>query len=149
MIFPMSNPTSRIEAIPEDIIRWTEGRALVATGSPFEPVTYQGREYPIAQSNNSYIFPGMGLGILAAGATRVSDDMFMAAAVALSESSPALTDPQGSLLPSLDDIRAVSCRIALAVARQAQAEGLADKTSDDELERRIEQTTWEPRYATD
>jgi len=149
MIFPMSNPTSRIEAIPEDIIRWTEGRALVATGSPFEPVTYQGREYPIAQSNNSYIFPGMGLGILAAGATRVSDDMFMVAAVALSESSPALTDPQGSLLPSLDDIRAVSRRIALAVARQAQAEGLADKTSDDELERRIEQTTWEPRYAAD
>ena len=149
MIFPMSNPTSRIEAIPEDIIRWTEGRALVATGSPFEPVTYQGREYPIAQSNNSYIFPGMGLGILAAGATRVSDDMFMAAAVALSESSPALTDPQGSLLPSLDDIRAVSRRIAMAVARQAQAEGLADKTSDDELERRIEQTSWEPRYATD
>ena len=149
MIFPMSNPTSRIEAIPEDIIRWTDGRALVATGSPFEPVTYQGREYPIAQSNNSYIFPGMGLGILAAGATRVSDDMFMAAAVALSESSPALTDPQGSLLPSLDDIRAVSRRIAMAVARQAQAEGLADKTSDDELERRIEQTSWEPRYAAD
>lgn len=149
MIFPMSNPTSRIEAIPEDIIRWTEGRALVATGSPFEPVTYQDREYPIAQSNNSYIFPGMGLGILAAGATRVSDDMFMAAAVALSESSPALTDPQGSLLPSLDDIRAVSRRIAMAVARQAQAEGLADKTSDDELERRIEQTSWESRYATD
>ena len=149
MIFPMSNPTSRIEAIPEDIIRWTEGRALVATGSPFEPVTYQGREYPIAQSNNSYIFPGMGLGILAAGATRVSDDMFMAAAVALSESSPALTDPQGSLLPSLDDIRAVSRRIAMAVARQAQAEGLADKTSDDELELRIEQMSWEPRYATD
>ena len=149
MIFPMSNPTSRIEAIPEEIIRWTDGRALVATGSPFEPVTYQGREYPIAQSNNSYIFPGMGLGILAAGATRVSDDMFMAAAVALSESSPALTDPQGSLLPSLDDIRAVSRRIAMAVARQAQAEGLADKTSDDELERRIEQTSWEPRYAAD
>ena len=91
----------------------------------------------------------MGLGILAAGAIRVSDDMFMAAAVALSESSPALTDPQGSLLPSLDDIRAVSRRIAMAVARQAQAEGLADKTSDDELERRIEQTSWEPRYAAD
>jgi len=84
MIFPMSNPTSRVEAIPEDLVRWTDGRAIVATGSPFKPVSYAGRDYAIAQSNNSYIFPGMGLGILAVKAGRVSDAMFMAASVALS-----------------------------------------------------------------
>lgn len=146
MIFPMSNPTSRAEAVPEDLIRWTGGRALIATGSPFEPVNYKGKSYPIAQCNNSYIFPGLGLGILAVNARRVSDDMFMAAAVALSECSPALTDPQAALLPSLEDIRDVSRRIAVVVARQAQAEGLAEQTTDDELEKRIDATFWEPEY---
>ena len=146
MIFPMSNPTSRAEAVPEDLIRWTGGRALIATGSPFAAVKYQGRDYPIAQSNNSYIFPGMGLGILAVNARRVSDDMFMAASVALSECSPALSDPQGALLPPLEYIHAVSRQIALAVARQAQAEGFADTMTDDELEQRIEDTFWEPTY---
>ena len=146
MIFPMSNPTSHAEAIPEDLIRWTDGRALIATGSPFAAVSYEGRDYLIAQSNNSYIFPGMGLGILAVNARRVSDGMLMAASVTLSECSPALSDPQGGLLPPLDDIRAVSRRIAFAVARQAQAEGLADAMTDDELERRIEDTFWVPEY---
>lgn len=146
MIFPMSNPTSRAEAVPEDLIRWTGGQALIATGSPFEPVNYKGKSYPIAQCNNSYIFPGLGLGILAVNARRVSDDMFMAAAVALSECSPALTDPQAALLPSLEDIRDVSRRIAVVVARQAQAEGLAEQTTDDELEKRIDATFWEPEY---
>lgn len=146
MIFPMSNPTSRAEAVPEDLIRWTGGQALIATGSPFEPVNYKGKSYPIAQCNNSYIFPGLGLGILAVNARRVSDDMFMAASVALSECSPALTDPQAALLPSLEDIRDVSRRIAVVVARQAQAEGLAEQTTDDELEKRIDATFWEPEY---
>jgi len=146
MIFPMSNPTSRAEAVPEDLLRWTDGRALIATGSPFAPVVYKGRHYPIAQSNNSYIFPGLGLGILAVNARRVSDDMFMAAAIALSECSPALTDPQAALLPSLADIRGVSRRIAVVVARQAQAEGLAEQTSAEELEMRIDATIWQPEY---
>jgi malate dehydrogenase (oxaloacetate-decarboxylating) len=146
MIFPLSNPTSRAEAVPQDLLRWTDGRALLATGSPFAPVVHKGRRYPIAQSNNSYIFPGMGLGILAVNARRVSDDMFMAASHALSECSPALTDPEAALLPSLEDIRAVSRSIAIAVARQAQAEGLADQTTDKELEKRIDATTWEPEY---
>jgi malate dehydrogenase (oxaloacetate-decarboxylating) len=146
MIFPMSNPTSRAEAVPEDLIRWTDGRALIATGSPFEPVVYKGKHYPIAQSNNSYIFPGLGLGVLAVNARRVSDDMFMAAAVALSECSPALTDPQAALLPSLEDIRGVSRRIAVVVARQAQAEGLAEQTTAEELEKRIDATFWQPEY---
>jgi len=146
MIFLMSNPTSRAEAVPEDLLRWTDGRALIATGSPFAPVVYKGRHYPIAQSNNSYIFPGLGLGILAVNARRVSDDMFMAAAIALSECSPALTDPQAALLPSLADIRGVSRRIAVVVARQAQAEGLAEQTSAEELEMRIDATIWQPEY---
>lgn len=147
MIFPMSNPTSRAEAVPEDLIHWTDGKALIATGSPFDPVSYKGRSYPVAQSNNSYIFPGMGLGILAVGARRVSDDMFMAASVALSECSPALADPQAALLPSLEGIRDVSRKIALAVARQAQQEGLATQISAEELEQRIDDTAWEPEYS--
>lgn len=147
MIFPMSNPTSRAEAVPEDLIHWTDGKALIATGSPFDPVSYKGRSYPVAQSNNSYIFPGMGLGILAVGARRVSDDMFMAASLALSECSPALADPQAALLPSLEGIRDVSRKIALAVARQAQQEGLATQISAEELEQRIDDTVWEPEYS--
>lgn len=147
MIFPMSNPTSRAEAVPEDLIHWTDGKALIATGSPFDPVSYKGRSYPVAQSNNSYIFPGMGLGILAVGARRVSDDMFMAASLALSECSPALADPQAALLPSLEGIRDVSRKIALAVARQAQQEGLATQISAEELEQRIDDTAWEPEYS--
>ena len=149
MIFPMSNPTSRAEAIPEDLVHWTDGKALIATGSPFEPVSYKGRCYPVAQSNNSYIFPGMGLGILAAGARRVSDGMFMAASIVLSECSPALADPQAALLPSLDNIRDVSRKIALAVARQAQQEGLAMQTSVEDLEQRIDETVWKPQYPQD
>ena len=149
MIFPMSNPTSRAEAVPEDLIRWTDGRALIATGSPFEPVYYNGKCYPIAQSNNSYIFPGLGLGILAVKARRVSDDMFMVASVALSECSPALADPQAALLPPLDHIRAVSRSIAVAVARQAQAEGLAQQTTAEELENLVDATSWEPQYSPD
>jgi malate dehydrogenase (oxaloacetate-decarboxylating) len=148
MIFPMSNPTSRAEAVPEDLIHWTDGKALIATGSPFDPVSYKGRSYPVAQSNNSYIFPGMGLGILAVGARRVSDDMFMAASLALSKCSPALADPQAALLPSLQGIRDVSRKIALAVARQAQQEGLATQISAAELEQRIDDTAWEPEYST-
>lgn len=149
MIFPMSNPTSRAEAVPEDLVHWTDGKALIATGSPFEPVSYNGRCYPVAQSNNSYIFPGMGLGILAIGACRVSDGMFMAASIALSECSPALADPQAALLPSLENIRDVSRKIALAVARQAQLEGLAMQTSVEDLEQRIDATVWMPQYSQD
>jgi malate dehydrogenase (oxaloacetate-decarboxylating) len=94
VILPLSNPTSRMEATPTELIQWTDGRALVATGSPFGPVEWKGRCYPVAQCNNSYIFPGMGLGILAVRARRVSDEMLMAAATALGECSPAISDPR-------------------------------------------------------
>ena len=147
IIFPLSNPTSRVEATPADLLKWTDGRALIATGSPFEPIEHAGVTHVIAQCNNSYIFPAMGLGILAAGATRVTDEMFAAAAIALKEKSPALEDPTTSLLPALDNIRDVARHIAIAVAAEAQSQGLAEKTSPEELEQRVDQTMWLPAYA--
>jgi malate dehydrogenase (oxaloacetate-decarboxylating) len=146
IIFPLSNPTSRIEALPADLISWTEGRALIATGSPFAPVEFAGRSYPITHCNNSYVFPGMGLGILAAGARRVSNQMFMAASHALAASSPALDDPGAPLLAPLSRVGELSRQIAFAVASQAQHEGLAEKTSERELRRRIEAKFWDPVY---
>src|ERR1700759_2667763 len=121
IIFPLSNPTSRSEANAEDLIRWTDGRALIASGSPFAPVTYGDRKIPIAQCNNVYIFPAMGLGVVASGARRVTDAMMLAAARKLGEHSPALKDPSGSLLPPLTAIRHVAAEIAVAVGMQAQA----------------------------
>jgi len=148
IIFPLSNPTSRVEATPEDIIKWTDGKALVATGSPFDPVKYKGATHVIAQCNNSYIFPAMGTGILASRARRVTDGMFMAAAIALQEKTPALKDPTASLLPPLSEIRLVARHIAVAVAREAQDEGVAEKTTPEQLEQRIDETMWTPEYAS-
>jgi malate dehydrogenase (oxaloacetate-decarboxylating) len=148
IIFPLSNPTSRCEAKPADIVNWTDGRALVASGSPFSPVPFQGREIPIAQCNNSYIFPAMGLGILASKASRVTDGMFMAAALALRDVSPAIRDPQASLLPPLETIRTSARDIAIAVGLQAQHDGVAEKTTREQLEQRVDQTTWKPQYQT-
>jgi malate dehydrogenase (oxaloacetate-decarboxylating) len=145
-IFPLSNPTSRSEATPADLLAWTEGRAVVATGSPFDDVVLDGRRFPIAQCNNSYIFPGLGQGVIASGAPRVTDAMFLAAARALASASPAQTDPTMPLLPPLDQIVPVSRRVALAVAAQAQAEGLIAAASAEDLERRIAARWWEPRY---
>jgi malate dehydrogenase (oxaloacetate-decarboxylating) len=146
IILPLSNPTALSEATPEDLFDWTEGRALVATGSPFAPVSWRGRVLPISQCNNCYIFPGMGLGVIASGARRVSDEMFLAAAHALAACSLANADPQGPLFPRLEEIRAVSRRIALAVGAEAQRQGLADATTSEELEQRVARTMWLPRY---
>ncbi len=148
ILFPLSNPTSRAEAVPEDLIKWTDGRALVATGSPFDPVVFNGVSHPIAQSNNTYIFPGIGLGVIASGARRVTDAMFMASVRALAEQSPALKDPSKPLLPPISDIRSVSRAVARAVALQAQADGVAPKTSEAELDALIEKNYWEPVYDT-
>jgi malate dehydrogenase (oxaloacetate-decarboxylating) len=147
IIFPLSNPTSRIEATPSDLIAWTGGRAIIATGSPFAPVSFEGKTYPIAQCNNSYVFPGMGLGILAAGARRVSDPMFMAASQALASCSPAQSDGHAPLLAPLSRVREVAMDIAFAVGRQAQSEGLAEHTSEEELRRRIDAEFWQPAYS--
>jgi len=146
IIFPLSNPTSKSEATADDLIRWTDGRALVATGSPFAPVAWNGRQIPIAQCNNIFIFPAMGLGVVASRARRVTDAMILAAARALGEKSPALTDPSASLLPALAQLREVAAHIATAVGRQAQHDGVAPKTSDAELGQRITATQWTPAY---
>jgi malate dehydrogenase (oxaloacetate-decarboxylating) len=146
IIFPLSNPTSKSEATAEDLIRWTDGRALVATGSPFAPVSLGGREIRISQCNNIYIFPAMGLGIVASRARRVTDAMILAAGNALGEESPALSDPSAALLPALPQLREVAVRIATAVGRQAQRDGVAPKTSDAELRKRVAATQWTPAY---
>ena len=146
IVFPLSNPTSRAEAKPADLLAWTDGRAVIATGSPFDDVTYGGRRFPIAQCNNSYVFPGVGLGVLAVGAKRVTERMFMAGARALAECSPASHDQTGSLLPPLSESRTVSRAIALAVAAAAQHEGFAAPCAAEELERLVDAKMWAPRY---
>ena len=146
IIFPLSNPTSKSEATAEDLIRWTDGRALVASGSPFAPVSYNGRKITIAQCNNVHIFPAMGLGIVASDARRVTDGMMQAAARALAANSPALKDPSASLLSSLKDSRRVARDIAVAVGLQAQKDGVAPKLTEDELRRRVFETQWTPAY---
>lgn len=146
MILPLSNPTSRAEALPGDLIAWTEGRALVATGSPFDDVEYGGRRIPIGQCNNAYIFPGVGLGVIAAQARRVTDAMFIAAARTLSDLAPVRRDPSLALVPPLIEVRDVAKRVAVAVAMQAQRDGVADALPQDELVRRIEATMWTPDY---
>jgi malate dehydrogenase (oxaloacetate-decarboxylating) len=146
IIFPLSNPTSKSEASAKDLIQWTEGRALVASGSPFAPVSYGGRKIPVAQCNNIYIFPAMGLAVVASGARRVTEPMMLAAARALAESSPALKDTSDSLLPPLTEIRRVASEIAFAVGMEAQKDGVAPKISEDELRRRVLNTQWTPAY---
>jgi malate dehydrogenase (oxaloacetate-decarboxylating) len=145
IIFPLSNPTSRAEATPEDLMKWTDGRAIVGTGSPFPPVRWNGRMMPVDQTNNSYIFPGLGLGVLAAHANRVTDAMFMAAARALAGLSPAKHHHAGRLLPPVDELRSVALAVATAVARQAQKEGIA-RNDDDLHADGISAQMWEPVY---
>jgi malate dehydrogenase (oxaloacetate-decarboxylating) len=147
IIFPLSNPTIKAEATPEDLIRWTEGRALVATGSPFAPVKYGEVEISIAQCNNVYIFPAVGLGLVASAATRVTDGMLLAAAYALAANSPALKDATAPLLPILRDVRKVAVEMAIAVGLAAQDEGLAPRTSQEELRRRVVACQWAPAYS--
>jgi malate dehydrogenase (oxaloacetate-decarboxylating) len=146
IIFPLSNPTSHAEAHPAELDEWTDGRALIATGSPFAPLQRDGVARPIAQCNNVYIFPAMGLAVTAAEATRVTDDMMRVAAATLGDASPALSDPAAPLLPAWSDVPDIALRIAHAVGRQAIAEGVAPVRSDGELAERIRQVHWMPEY---
>ena len=146
VIFPLSNPTSKSEATPSELLQWTEGRALIATGSPFPPVSYEGRLIKVGQCNNVFIFPGVGLGVLASGADRVTDAMFSAAARVLSEFSPALNDPDLPLYPPLESVREISRKVAVAVGVEAQQAGLTKTTSLDELERNVKDKMWRPHY---
>ena len=146
IVLPLSNPTSRVEAVPADIIEWTEGRALIATGSPFLPVNYQGKIHNISQCNNSYIFPGIGLGVIAVHATRVTDNMLMASSMALADCSPKLSDPTADLLPDLNDLQKVSKIIAFKVAQAAIQDGVALPLSDELILKSIEDNFWKPEY---
>jgi malate dehydrogenase (oxaloacetate-decarboxylating) len=144
VIMPLSNPTSLSEAQPADLIAWTGGRALIATGSPFDPVTYDGVRYEIAQANNALIFPGLGLGVTVARARRVSDAMLAAAAAALAGLSDTAT-PGAAVLPPVTSLRQVSAAVAAAVAQAAQAEGLAQAQLDDPG-KQVAQAMWTPEY---
>ena len=144
IIMPLSNPTSHSEAQAADLIAWTGGRALIATGSPFPPVDHDGVEYQVAQANNALIFPGLGLGVTVSRARRVSDGMLAAAADALARLSDATT-PGAAVLPPVTSLREVSAAVAEAVARAAQAEGLSDVPLDG-LAERVRQAMWEPAY---
>jgi malate dehydrogenase (oxaloacetate-decarboxylating) len=146
IIFALSNPTEKSEATPADMLAWTDGRALVATGSPFPDVPVGGRTVRIGQCNNMFVFPGLGLGVLAARARRVTDSMFLAAAHALSAAAPSRSDPAAPLYPQLSNVRAVSRGVALAVAREAQAEGVAPLQSPEALEQHLDELIWQPRY---
>lgn len=146
VIFPLSNPTSRSEAAAQDLMDWTEGRALIGTGSPFEPVNVGGKKIPVTQTNNSYIFPGLALGILASKAKRVTDTMVKAAAEELVRHLPTQKDKRASLLPPLAEARQLGRMIGQAVGRQAMLDGQAQVADEEELNRELEANIWEPVY---
>jgi malate dehydrogenase (oxaloacetate-decarboxylating) len=145
IIMPLSNPTMRAEASPRDLIEWTNGKALIATGSPYPPVEYAGRRYVIGQCNNARVFPGIGLGVVLAKPTLLSSNMLMAAALALSECAPVLQDINAPILPGAEDSEIIAKKIAYAVGKQAIHEGLSTITLE-ELTTLIEETYWKPRY---
>jgi malate dehydrogenase (oxaloacetate-decarboxylating) len=147
IIFPLSNPTERCEATPHDLLEWTDGRAVIGTGSPFPPVHRHGREVRVDQTNNAYVYPGIGLGAIAVRARAISDDMFLAAARTVAALSPARLDPKANLLPPLVELRQISFRVAFAVAKQAIAEGLAAPMTPQQIEAAVRAKMWEPVYA--
>jgi malate dehydrogenase (oxaloacetate-decarboxylating) len=150
IVFPLSNPTRLHEADPKDINEWTKGKALIATGSPFPPVKYNGKEYEVAECNNSTCFPGIGLGCVLSRSRLVSDKMLVAAVKALAAQSPALQDPDKGLLPDVLDVREISVHIARAVIKQSVEEGLAQEkgipTNDEDLEEWIREQMWDAKY---
>jgi len=146
IIFPLSNPTSCTEALPVDLLRWTDGRAVIGTGSPFAPVEIDGKLIPIAQTNNSYIFPGLALGTLVSRASRVTDGMIMAAARALAGLSPARLDSNARLLPPIAESRSVGLVVGEAVGRQAIADGVAGIADPESLKAEMAAYVWEPVY---
>lgn len=144
IIFALSNPPARAEASPADLIAWTDGRALIATGSPFAPVTYKGVTYVVAQVNNAMLYPGLGLGAIVSRASRVSNGMFAAAASAVS-SLVTVRQPGASLLPHIDDLRSVAATVAVAVAEAAEAEGLA-RVKFMDIVQQVQDAMWQPEY---
>jgi len=148
IIFPLSNPTQRSEATPQELAAWTEGRAVIGTGSPFPPLDRNGREFRVDQTNNAYVYPGIGLGAIAVKARRISDAMFLAAARVMAELSPARHDRDANLLPPLVALREISFHVAVAVATQAIAEGLANPLSEENIAAAVRAKMWDPVYGT-
>ena len=146
MILPLSNPTSQSEAVPADVIAWTRGHALVAAGSPFDAVTHEGREIRIGQCNNTFIFPGLGLGALVSETREVTDRMFSCAAECLAQQVGDDELAAGALYPRVRDLRRVSTHIAMAVAREARDAGLGRALDDDGIGRAVLEAQWAPRY---
>jgi len=146
IIFPLSNPSSKAEATPHDLLKWTDGRALVGTGSPFPPIEINGKKVRVSQVNNSFIFPGLALGILVSNARRVTDGMIMTAAKALAGLSPSRGDQDAPLLSPIGESRQVAIVVADAVARQAVAEGVAQVQEDAKMGDRIREYVWNPVY---
>ncbi|MGH7246623.1 MAG: NAD-dependent malic enzyme [Pseudomonadota bacterium] len=147
IIFPLSNPIERSEATPRDLVSWTNGRAVIGTGSPFPPVQRDGRMFRVDQTNNAYVYPGIGLGAIAIKTRRISDDMFLAAARTIADLSPARRDATANLLPPLAELRKISFHVAIAVARKAQAEGTADLRAEEDIATAVQARMWEPVYA--
>ncbi|MEJ6552975.1 MULTISPECIES: NAD-dependent malic enzyme [Psychrobacter] len=146
IVLPLSNPTTRVEATPQEVMNWSRGKAIIATGSPFPPTTFNGQTFEVSQCNNSYIFPGIGLGVLAAQATSISDNMLMAASQALADISMEYQKAPGAILPPIKVIREISEKIAYAVAVQAVEDKLALPDTAENLQRRIEANFWLPEY---
>ncbi len=146
IVFPLSNPIKQIEARPEQVIEWTDGKAILATGSPFDAIEYKGESFEIAQCNNAYIFPGIGLGVIAVKARIISDEMIMASSETLALNSPLVNTGEGALLPDLVDLPRLSKEIAFNVAKVAMAQGHALMISDEELSARLERNFWTPEY---
>ena len=146
VIFPLSNPVSQAEATPEELFEWTGGTAIVATGSPFSPVKYEGKIYPISQCNNAYVFPGIGLAVVSAKIEKITDEMLLSAAETLAEWSMDNRNDTQTLLPSLKQLQLLSKAMALSVAKVAREQGLCAPISDEDLQRAIEAHFWKPKY---
>lgn len=146
IVLPLSNPTSRVEATPQEVMNWSRGRAIIATGSPFANTTFNGQSFEVSQCNNSYIFPGIGLGVLAARATGISDNMLMAASQALADISMEYEKAPGAILPPIKVIKEISEKIAYEVALQAVEDKLALPITAENLQRRLKANFWLPEY---
>jgi malate dehydrogenase (oxaloacetate-decarboxylating) len=148
IIFPLSNPTSSCEALPEELIEWTDGRAIVATGSPFAAVDYKGKTHVVGQGNNAFIFPGLGFGVILSEAREITDGMVLAAAYALADYTAEKHRGTGEIYPPVDELNEVSIRVATAVIEQAFADGVAQttKVKREDAAEYVRSRFWKPRY---
>ncbi len=146
LVFALSNPTANTEVLPEDVLRWTEGRALVATGSPFPDVLLGNTPRPVGQGNNAFIFPGLGQAVLLSRARRVTDGMLVAASVALAECLDPARLEQGALFPRMSSLRTANRSVALAVLRQAERDGVCGRKLPQDLEAWLEHERWKPEF---